>query len=101
MVGEIRDLETARIDVQAAFKGHFVFSTFHTIDPVGAIARFVDLGLEPYLVAASLESVMAQRLVRRICPSCRRTYSPSHEIITRLDMDPQSVGDREFYYGSE
>jgi type IV pilus assembly protein PilB len=75
MVGEIRDAETARIAVQAALTGHLVFSTLHTNNAIGAITRLVDLGIEPYLVAACLRGVVAQRLVRRICPHCKQRYT--------------------------
>ena len=76
MVGEMRDAETAAIAEQAAMTGHLVFSTVHTNDALGAIPRLIDLGVPPYLVAATLEAVLAQRLVRRICPACREAYTP-------------------------
>lgn len=76
MVGEIRDRETAEIAVRAAFTGHLVFSTLHTTDAAGAITRLIDMGVEPFLVASSLRGVVAQRLVRRLCPHCRETYQP-------------------------
>ncbi|MFM7142737.1 MAG: GspE/PulE family protein, partial [Alphaproteobacteria bacterium] len=72
MVGEIRDAETAEIAIQAALTGHLVFSTLHTNDSFGAISRLVDMGIEPFLVSSSVVGVMAQRLVRRVCPSCRQ-----------------------------
>jgi len=100
MVGEIRDLETARIAVQAAFTGHLVFSTLHTIDSVGAITRFVDLGIEPYLVAASLECVMAQRLIRCICPACRSAYSPGIKNIALLSLSLNAATDQVFSCGT-
>jgi type IV pilus assembly protein PilB len=74
MVGEIRDNETARIAVQAALTGHLVLSTLHTNDAPSSITRLVNIGIDPYLVAASLNAVLAQRLVRRICPDCKKTY---------------------------
>ena len=77
LVGEIRDLETAQIAVQASLTGHLVFSTLHTNDAPGAPTRLVDMGIEPYLVASSLEAVLAQRLVRLICPDCRKTVQPT------------------------
>ena len=77
LVGEIRDTETADIAVQASLTGHLVFSTLHTNDAPGAITRLMDMGVEPYLVASSLEAVLAQRLVRVICPECHETYAPS------------------------
>jgi len=76
MVGEIRDIETAEIAVQASLTGHLVFSTLHTNDAVGSITRLVDMGVEPYLVASSLIGVMAQRLVRKLCPQCREVETP-------------------------
>ena len=76
LVGEIRDLETADIAVQASLTGHLVFSTLHTNDAPGALTRLVDMGIEPYLVASSLEMVLAQRLVRLICPDCREAFAP-------------------------
>jgi general secretion pathway protein E len=77
MVGEMRDAETARIAVQAAMTGHLVFSTVHTNDAASAITRIVDLGIEPYMVAATLQAVLAQRLVRRVCPHCGEAVRPS------------------------
>lgn len=77
MVGEIRDGETARIGIQAALTGHLVFSTLHTNNAIGAITRLLDIGIEPFLVAAALRGVVAQRLVRRICPHCREQYPAS------------------------
>ncbi len=77
MIGEVRDQETARIAIQAALTGHLVFSTLHTNDAAGAISRMLDIGVEPYLVASSLIAVVAQRLVRLICPECRTEYPPS------------------------
>ena len=76
MVGEIRDVETARISIHAALTGHLVFSTLHTNDAAGAITRLIDMGVEPFLVASALRGVVAQRLVRRICPHCKETYAP-------------------------
>ncbi|RME88330.1 MAG: type II secretion system protein GspE, partial [Planctomycetota bacterium] len=79
MIGEIRDLETARIAIQSALTGHLVFSTLHTNDAPGAITRLLDIGIEPYLVASSLLAVIAQRLVRQICTSCKVSYTPTIE----------------------
>ena len=76
MIGEIRDLETAQIAVQASLTGHLVLATLHTNDAVGAVTRLVDMGVEPFLVASSLLAVLAQRLVRKICPECRRPRKP-------------------------
>jgi general secretion pathway protein E/type IV pilus assembly protein PilB len=77
MVGEIRDRETAEISINAALTGHLVFSTLHTNDAPGAVARLLDLGVKPFLLASALRAVVAQRLVRRICPECRENYVPS------------------------
>jgi general secretion pathway protein E/type IV pilus assembly protein PilB len=78
LVGEIRDLETAENAIQASLTGHLVFSTLHTNDAAGAYARLTDMGVEPFLVASTVEAVMAQRLVRRLCPKCREPYEPNH-----------------------
>lgn len=81
MIGEVRDIETARMAIQSSLTGHLVFSTLHTNDSAGAISRLLDLGLEPYLVSSSLIAVLAQRLVRKICPDCRQEYKPTaHEL---------------------
>jgi general secretion pathway protein E len=79
MVGEIRDLETAEIAIQASLTGHLVLSTVHTNDAAGAITRLVDMGVQPFLVASSLVGVLAQRLVRVLCPSCKQHYVPTAE----------------------
>jgi type II secretory ATPase GspE/PulE/Tfp pilus assembly ATPase PilB-like protein len=84
MVGETRDPETAEIAVQAAMTGHLVFTTLHTNDAVGAVPRLLDLGVPDYLVAATLEAVLAQRLVRRVCDGCRTEYEPAPEAVARL-----------------
>ncbi|MFP4166077.1 MAG: GspE/PulE family protein [Opitutales bacterium] len=99
MVGEIRDLETAQIAVQASLTGHVVLSTLHTNDAPGAVTRLIDMGLEPFLISASLEAILAQRLVRRICPSCRTAYEPNQEMIEILEVDPLEIADKDFYYG--
>ncbi len=99
MVGEIRDLETAQIAVQASLTGHVVLSTLHTNDAPGAVTRLIDMGLEPFLISASLEAILAQRLVRRICKSCRTAYEPGHDLIELLDVDPLEIADKDFFYG--
>ena len=99
LVGEIRDLETAQIAVQASLTGHVVLSTLHTNDAAGAITRLVDMGLEPYLIAASLEGVLGQRLVRKICRACRTAYEPDADLIDLLGADPIEIADKQFYYG--
>jgi general secretion pathway protein E len=88
MIGEMRDQETAEISVQAAMTGHLVFSTLHTNDAIGAIPRLLDLGVPEYLVAATVEGVLAQRLVRRICDECRESYVPSAESVSLIAERP-------------
>jgi general secretion pathway protein E len=88
MVGEMRDPETAEIATQAAMTGHLVFSTLHTNDAISAIPRLVDLKVEPYLVTATLEAVLAQRLVRKVCPDCRETYRPDPQVAALLAQQP-------------
>jgi general secretion pathway protein E/type IV pilus assembly protein PilB len=83
LVGEIRDLETAENAIQASLTGHLVFSTLHTNDAAGAYTRLVDMGVEPFLVASTIEAVMAQRLVRCICPHCRESYEPQPDELPR------------------
>lgn len=99
MVGEIRDLETAQIAIQASLTGHLVLSTLHTNDAPGAVTRLVDMGVEPFLIASSLEAVLAQRLVRRICKNCRTAYEPPAALLQQLGIDPVDIGTREFFYG--
>jgi len=99
MVGEIRDLETAQIAIQASLTGHLVLSTLHTNDAAGAITRLSDMGVEPFLIASTMEAVLAQRLVRRICPQCRTSYAPAVERLEQLGLTPSIVGDRPFYFG--
>ena len=88
MVGEIRDLETAEIAIQASLTGHLVLSTIHTNDSAGAITRLVDLGVQPFLVVSSLMAALAQRLVRRVCPHCRELYRPTDDELTSIGLDP-------------
>jgi type IV pilus assembly protein PilB len=99
LVGEIRDLETAQIAVQASLTGHMVFSTLHTNDAPTAVTRLRDMGVEPFLITATLEGLMAQRLVRKICNDCRTDFEPSHEMLMELNLRPQDVRGRKFYYG--
>ena len=99
LIGEIRDKETAQIGVQAALTGHLVFSTLHTNDAPSSIARLLDLGLEPFLVTAVLEGVVAQRLVRRICNGCKTKYAPSEEQLMELGLKPEDVVGKDIYYG--
>lgn len=100
LVGEIRDLETARIAVQASLTGHLVFSTLHTNDAAGAVTRLVDMGLEPYLISASLEAALAQRLVRRVCRECGRSYEPDAAVRRSLGLSEQAAGSGPFVYGA-
>jgi general secretion pathway protein E len=104
MVGEIRDLETAEIAIQASLTGHLVFSTVHTNDAPGAITRLVDMGVEPFLVASSLAGILAQRLVRQVCPLCRVAYEPSQEELEEIGFslrELHEMGVRKIYKGSE
>ena len=100
LVGEIRDLETAQIAVQASLTGHLVFSTLHTNDAPGAITRWVEMGVEPFLITATLESILAQRLVRTICTRCKQEFTPTPEMLWELDLTPEQVQGRTFYYGT-
>jgi general secretion pathway protein E len=99
MVGEVRDEETAAMAIQSSLTGHLVFSTLHTNDAAGAISRLLDFGVEPYLVSSSLVCVLAQRLVRRICPDCKQAYVPTAHELRELGIgtDP---GNTTFYVGS-
>ncbi|NNC88778.1 MAG: type II/IV secretion system protein [Akkermansiaceae bacterium] len=99
LVGEIRDLETAQIAIQASLTGHLVLSTLHTNDAAGAVTRLVDMGTEPFLVAASLEGVLAQRLIRTICKECKAAYEPSEAILTQLGLAAHEIGDKQFFTG--
>ena len=100
MVGEIRDLETAQIAVQSALTGHLIFSTLHTNDAAGAITRMVDMGIKPYLTSSTVQGVLAQRLVRTICPSCRTGYKPSDEEVELLSLKASGPGEKvEIYKG--
>jgi type IV pilus assembly protein PilB len=99
MVGEIRDLETAQISIQASLTGHLVFTTVHTNDAPSTIARLVDLGLETFLITATLEGIIAQRLVRRICLSCKTAFEPTEAMLMEVGLLPDDVGDKQLYYG--
>ncbi|RPI63836.1 MAG: pilus assembly protein PilB, partial [Planctomycetaceae bacterium] len=100
LVGEIRDLETAEISVQSALTGHLVFSTLHTNDAPSAIARMLDLGLEPFLITATLEGIVAQRLVRMICPRCKEEFIPTEEMLLELNLRGDQIAGRTFYRGA-
>lgn len=103
MIGEIRDKETADIAIHAALTGHLVFSTLHTNDAPSAATRLIDMGVEPFLVASSVIGILAQRLVRTLCPSCKKSYAPSKELIKELKLD-KSIGAEQldnFYRGKK
>jgi type IV pilus assembly protein PilB len=99
LVGEVRDLETAQISIQASLTGHLVFATLHTNDAPSSILRLLDLGVEPFLLTATIEAIVAQRLVRRICTQCKEEFTPSHEQLLELSMKPADVAGRQFFRG--
>jgi len=99
LVGEIRDKETAEIAVQASLTGHLVFSTLHTNDAPSSIARLLDLGLEPFLITATIEGIVAQRLVRKICSNCKTEYTPAEEQLMELELRTEDVVGKKFFYG--
>jgi type IV-A pilus assembly ATPase PilB len=100
MVGEIRDSETAEIAIRAALTGHLVFSTLHTNDAAGALNRLIDMGIKPFLVSSSVQAVTAQRLVRKICRSCKVEDHPSDQTLRHVGLDPDEVRDITFYKGA-
>jgi type IV pilus assembly protein PilB len=99
LVGEIRDRETADIAIQASLTGHLVFSTLHTNDAPGTITRLLDMGLEPFLVANTLECIIAQRLIRLICVKCKMPYEPTEEDFTKIGLSAEQAASHKFYYG--
>jgi len=99
MVGEIRDLETAEIAAQSSLTGHIVFTTLHTNDAPSSIARLLDLGVEPFLITATLEGIVAQRLVRKICEGCKAPFEPSETQLMELGLTPTDVKGKNFFYG--
>ena len=100
MVGEMRDMETAQIAIQASLTGHLVLSTLHTNDAAGAVTRLVDMGVEPFLVAATLEGVLAQRLLRTICKNCKTSYDPSQSILNQLGLTSTDTHNKQFFTGA-
>lgn len=100
LVGEIRDLETAEIAVQASLTGHLVFSTLHTNDAPGTITRLKDMGVPTFLITATVEAILAQRLVRRVCTNCKEDYSPSQEILDDLELTAEDLKGKKFYRGA-
>ena len=99
LVGEIRDLETAEIAAQSSLTGHVVFTTLHTNDAPSSVARLLDLGVEPFLITATVEGIVAQRLVRRICMRCKTRFDPTEAQLMELKLLPADVQGKEFYYG--
>jgi type IV pilus assembly protein PilB len=99
LVGEIRDLETAEISAQASLTGHIVFTTLHTNDAPSSIARLLDLGIEPYLLTATLEGIVSQRLIRKICENCKEPYEPNEVQLRELDLTEDNIKGKKFYYG--
>lgn len=99
LVGEIRDLETAEIAAQASLTGHVVFTTLHTNDAPSSIARLLDLGVEPFLLTATIEGIVAQRLVRKICEKCKTPFEPTEGQLSELSLTPDDIKGKKFYYG--
>ena len=99
LVGEVRDLETAQIAVESSLTGHIVYSTLHTNDAPSSVTRILDLGLEPFLISATLEGVIAQRLARRICLQCKTPYDPTEQELYELELTASETQGREFYFG--
>ena len=99
LVGEIRDLETAEIAAQASLTGHVVFTTLHTNDAPSSVARLLDLGVEPFLITATVEGIVAQRLIRRICLKCKTQFEPTEAQLTELQLTPDDIKGKKFFYG--
>ncbi|MCC7015372.1 MAG: Flp pilus assembly complex ATPase component TadA [Planctomycetes bacterium] len=99
LVGEIRDAETAQTAVEASLTGHTVLSTLHTNDAPSAVTRLIDIGVEPFMITATLEAVIAQRLVRRVCPACKTSYEPDEETLRELGSDGERLRGATFHYG--
>lgn len=100
LVGEIRDLETADIAIQAALTGHLVFSTLHTNDAAATVTRLTDMGIQPFMICATVEAILAQRLVRRICPKCREETRVSADLLFELGMERDQLGNDKYYRGT-
>jgi type II secretory ATPase GspE/PulE/Tfp pilus assembly ATPase PilB-like protein len=98
MVGEVRDYETAEIAIRSALTGHLVFSTLHTNDAAGAVTRLLDMGIEPFLVSSSLECLIAQRLVRLICPKCKAPIKTKQEVLNQIRKDIEFDGEKADIY---
>jgi len=99
LVGEIRDRETAEIAIQSALTGHLLFSTLHTNDAVGAITRLLDMGVENFLLSSTLLGILAQRLVRVICPNCKREVSPDKKLLRSINLSPEEAAQTRFFGG--
>ncbi|HOX36578.1 MAG TPA: ATPase, T2SS/T4P/T4SS family [Candidatus Brocadiia bacterium] len=99
LVGEVRDVETGQIAIQASLTGHLVFTTLHTNDTPSAVTRLLDLGLEPYLLCATVEGIVGQRLVRRICNNCKEEFEPTTELLMELGLVPEEVRGKKFFFG--
>jgi len=99
LVGEIRDLETAEIAAQSSLTGHIVFTTLHTTDAPSSVARLLDLGIEPFLITATVEAIVSQRLIRRICEDCKTPFEPTEVQLMELGLTPDDVKGKKFYYG--
>ncbi|MBI4711952.1 MAG: Flp pilus assembly complex ATPase component TadA [Planctomycetes bacterium] len=97
LVGEIRDVETAEIAIQAALTGHLVFSTLHTNDAPSAVTRWLDMGVKPFLVASSIQAIMAQRLIRMLCPKCKEPYEPSEAELKSIGLDAKKIKGKTLY----
>ncbi len=100
LVGEIRDFETATIAIQASLTGHLIFSTLHTNDAAGAVTRLSDMGVKPYLVASTVQAVLAQRLIRTICQACKKPYQPTEDELAAFDLKEKDVKNITFYHGT-
>ncbi len=100
LVGEIRDLETAEIAIQSALTGHLVFSTLHTNDSSSSVTRLIDMGIEPFLVTSSVIAILAQRLVRVICPKCKEEYHPDEQSLAKIGITPEMFRGKKIYKGA-
>ncbi|MBU6392893.1 MAG: Flp pilus assembly complex ATPase component TadA, partial [Planctomycetes bacterium] len=99
LVGEIRDEETSQIAIQSALTGHLVFSTLHTSDAPTTVTRLIDMGIKPYLISSTVEAVISQRLVRKICDSCKEEYKPADESLKELNLERQDIKEKNFFRG--
>lgn len=99
LVGEIRDEETSQIAIQSALTGHLVFSTLHTSDAPTTVTRLIDMGIKPYLISSTVEAVISQRLVRKICDSCKEEYKPADESLKELNLERQDIKEKTFFRG--